>query len=213
MNKHFYVSIPAALLITAVIVYFFSQPDGSRNEQPEKLKLDVRFITTPMNVVDQMLELAAIQEGDVLYDLGCGDGRIAIRAAKRFGIHCVGYDLDPARVEESTANAKKEGVDHLARFQTANVFDLDLTPASVIAMYLLPELNVRLIPQLQQLKPGSRIVSHNFDMEGVVPEQEKVVQHIRNPEDPYEIYGENDKLDFSLIYMWKIPLKMKSGAN
>lgn len=199
--------IPLAVLIVVVVVYFASQP----KPQPEddELKLDVRFITTPMNVVDQMLAMAEIKEGDVLYDLGCGDGRIAIQAAKRFGIKCIGYDIDPVRIEESRANAIKEGVEDLVQFEVADVFTLDFSQADVILMYLLPELNVRLIPQLQQMKPGSRIVSHNFDMEGVEPDTDKVVQHIRNPDDPYEIYGENDKLDFSLLYLWTTPLKIE----
>lgn len=207
MNKPFLMVIPLAVLIVVVVVYFASQP----KPQPEddELKLDVRFITTPMNVVDQMLAMAEIKEGDVLYDLGCGDGRIAIQAAKRFGIKCIGYDIDPVRIEESRANAIKEGVEDLVQFEVADIFELDLSKASVIMMYLLPELNVRLIPQLQQMNPGSRIISHNFDMEGVTPDQDKVVQHIRNPDDPYEIYGENDKLDFSLLYLWTIPLKIE----
>lgn len=208
MNKRLLMVVPFVFLIVFVVVYFASQPKPELEE--EGIHLDVRFITTPMNVVDQMLAMAEIQVDDVLYDLGCGDGRIAIQAAKRFGIHCIGYDIDPERIEESRANALKEGVENLVQFEVADIFTLDFSQADVVMMYLLPELNVRLIPQLQQMKPGSRIVSHNFDMEGVTPNVDKVVQHIRNPNDPYEIYGENDKLDFSLIYLWETPLKIKT---
>jgi SAM-dependent methyltransferase len=208
MNKPLYFIIPIVLLILGTVIYFAGQPKP--NPKDEGLKLDVRFITTPMNVADQMLLLAEIKASDVLYDLGCGDGRIAIRAAKRFGIHCIGYDIDPERIKESRENAIKAGVEDLVQFEVADIFTLDLSKADVIMMYLLPELNVRLIPQLQQMKPGSRIVSNNFDMEGVEPVTDKVVQHIRNTDDPYEIYGENDKLDFSVIYLWRTPLKMNS---
>lgn len=130
---------------------------------------DVIYVPTPEPVVDRMLELAAVQEGDVVYDLGCGDGRIVIAAAERYGVKAWGFDIDPVRVAEARENAKTAGVEHLVTIEQKDIFTLDLSPASVITLYLLPELNVRLIPQLEQLKPGSRIVSHDFDMEGVTP--------------------------------------------
>jgi len=130
---------------------------------------DVIYVPTPEPVVDRMLELAAVREGDVVYDLGCGDGRIVIAAAERYGVKAWGFDIDPVRVDEARANAKAAGVEHLVTIEQKDIFTLDLSPASVITLYLLPELNVRLIPQLERLKPGSRIVSHDFDMEGVTP--------------------------------------------
>jgi len=133
--------------------------------------LDVIFIPTPQDVVDKMLELAEVKKGDLVYDLGCGDGRIVIMAAKKYGCRAVGYDLDPDRVKESRENVEKNEVGHLVRIEQKDIFTLDLSEADVITLYLLPSLNVRLIPQLEKLKPGSRIVSHNFDMEGVEPDK------------------------------------------
>ena len=133
--------------------------------------LDVIFIPTPQDVVDKMLELAEVKKGDLVYDLGCGDGRIVITAAKKYGCRAVGYDLDPDRVKESRENVEKNEVGHLVRIEQKDIFTLDLSEADVITLYLLPSLNVRLIPQLEKLKPGSRIVSHNFDMEGVEPDK------------------------------------------
>ena len=139
------------------------------NIQTEKQRPDVGFVPTPQEVVDKMLEMAEIKTGDVLYDLGCGDGRIVVTAAKRYGIKAVGFDIDPARVRESIANVKSNKVEHLVTIKQADVFTLDLRGANIITLYLLPALNVKLMPQLAQLKPGSRILSHNFDMRGAKP--------------------------------------------
>ena len=130
---------------------------------------DVIYVPTPELVVDKMLELARVKADDVLYDLGSGDGRIVIAAAKRYGVKAWGFDIDPARVAEARANAIAAEVDHLVTIEEKDIFTLDLSPASVVTLYLLPELNVRLIPQLEKLKPGSRIVSHDFDMKGIPP--------------------------------------------
>ncbi|MCZ7636457.1 MAG: methyltransferase domain-containing protein [Verrucomicrobia bacterium] len=127
---------------------------------------DVVFVPTPQQVVEKMLELAEVKKGDVLYDLGCGDGRIVVTAAKKYGVKAIGFDIDPKRVEESLANVKSNKVEHLVTIKQADIFTLDLREASVVTLYLLPELNVRLMPQLEKLKPGSRIVSHDFDMRG-----------------------------------------------
>jgi hypothetical protein len=126
---------------------------------------DVVFVPTPHRVVDQMLAVARVDKGDVLYDLGSGDGRIVVAAAKRFGIRAVGIDIDPKRIEESWANADTAGVRALVDFRNADLFTTDLRPATVVTLYLLPALNVRLRPKLfEELAPGARIVSHSFDM-------------------------------------------------
>ena len=127
---------------------------------------DVLFVPTPKDVVNKMLDLAQVKKTDLVYDLGCGDGRIVVAAAKRFGCKAVGYDIDPERVRESRENVKKNKVEHLVTIEQRDVFKLDLSKANVVTLYLLSDLNVRLIPQLEKLKPGSRIVSHDFDMEG-----------------------------------------------
>jgi SAM-dependent methyltransferase len=132
---------------------------------------DVLYVPTPQLVVDAMLALAKVGKDDVVYDLGCGDGRIVVTAAERYGAHAVGYDIDPARVEEARQNVRQRGVERLVQIEQRDIFTLDLSGASVIALYLLPELNVRLLPQLERMKPGSRIVSHDFDIAGIVPKE------------------------------------------
>jgi SAM-dependent methyltransferase len=140
---------------------------------------DVKFAPTPQDVVD--------------YDLGCGDGRIVVTAAKRYGCRAVGYDVDPQRIEESLANVEKNNVDALVGIKQEDIFQLDLSKADVVTLYLLPSMNVKLIPQLKKLKPGSRIVSHDFSIKGVQPDKfVKVVSE----EDGREHF----------IYLWKTPL-------
>jgi tRNA A58 N-methylase Trm61 len=134
-------------------------------------KPDVIYVPTPQEVVDRMLELAEVKKGDVVYDLGCGDGRIVVTAARKYGVKAVGYDIDPRRVQESNANVKRAGVGDLVTIKQEDIFTQDLSEASVITLYLLPSLNVKLIPQLEKLKPGSRIVSHSFNMKGVKPKR------------------------------------------
>jgi len=145
-------------------------------------------------VVEKMLELAGVTKDDLVYDLGCGDGRIVVTAAKKYGCHAIGFDIDPERIKESKENVAKSKVQHLVKIEQKDVFKLDLSKANVITLYLLPSLNVKLIPQLEKLKPGSRIVSHAFDMRGVQPD--KVVQF--TPKDKNRPYT---------IYLWTTPLK------
>jgi SAM-dependent methyltransferase len=128
---------------------------------PER-KPDVIYVPTPRKVVEEMLRMAELKPDDVVYDLGCGDGRIVIAAAQLRGVKAVGYDIDPERVKEARANVRAAGVEHLVRIEQADVFTLDLTGATVITLYLLPQLNVRLMPQLARLRAGARILSHNF---------------------------------------------------
>jgi SAM-dependent methyltransferase len=130
---------------------------------------DVVFWPTPQVVVDKMLEMAEIKKGDVLYDLGCGDGRILVTAAKKYTVKGYGFDIDPARIKDSLENVKKNDVQELVTIRRADIFTLDLKQANVVTLYLLPDLNVRLMPQLAKLKPGTRIVSHDFDMKGAKP--------------------------------------------
>ena len=158
--------------------------------QEKKLREpDVIFVPTPQEVVDQMLKMANVHKGDVLYDLGCGDGRTVVTAAKEFGIKAVGVDINPQRIKESQENAKNAGVTNLVSFRNEDLFETDIKEASVVTLYLLPSLNVKLRPRLwKELKPGSRIVSHDFDMGDWPPE--KTVE-----------------LDGHTIYMWTVPAK------
>jgi hypothetical protein len=130
---------------------------------------DVIFVPTPQAVVDKMLELAEVKPGDVVYDLGCGNGRIVVTAAKKYGVKAVGFDINPERIKESWENVKENHVENLVTIKQEDIFTLDLSEASVITLYLLPSLNVKLMPQLAKCKPGTRIVSHDFDMRGPSP--------------------------------------------
>ena len=155
---------------------------------------DVIYVPTPQPVVDRMLKMAKVKKGDVVYDLGSGDGRIVITAAKTYGSRGYGFDVDPKRIEEARKNAREAGVEDLVTFEQKDIFTVDLSPADVVTLYLLPELNVRLIPQLEQLKRGARIVSHDFDMRGVKP-----VNHVELSPPGEEKTHE--------IYMWIAPLR------
>jgi SAM-dependent methyltransferase len=154
---------------------------------------DVLFVPTPQPVVDRMLELAEVKPGDVVYDLGCGDGRIVVTAARRHGVRAVGFEIDPVRVADARANARSYGVDHLVTIRQQDLFKADLHEATVITMYLLPNLNVRLMPQLARLRPGTRIVSHSFPMKGARP---KAVETV-----PFTPGGSAG----ATVYLWVVP--------
>ncbi len=144
-----------------------NHPAYSQNRTP-----DVIFVPTPQELVEDMLRLADVKTGDVLFDLGSGDGRIAVTAAKKYGVRAVGIDIDPERIREANENAKKNGVQKLVEFRNEDLFKADFKAASVVTLYLLPELNLKLRPRLwAELKPGTRIVSHQFDMGDWVPEK------------------------------------------
>ncbi|MDQ3494322.1 MAG: class I SAM-dependent methyltransferase [Pseudomonadota bacterium] len=140
-------------------------------DQPARLP-DVIYVPTPEPVVDAMLNLAQVKPGDVLYDLGSGDGRIPIQAAKRFGVRATGIEIDPVRIREANANAEAAGVTGLVSFKQEDLFETDFSDATVVTLYLLDSLNERLRPRLlAELAPGTRIVSHAFRMGDWEPEQ------------------------------------------
>jgi cyclopropane fatty-acyl-phospholipid synthase-like methyltransferase len=142
-----------------------------RSSQQE-VDIHAPYVTTPLPVVDAMLKLARTRQNDVVYDLGCGDGRIVIAAAKQYGARGVGIDIDPERVREARANAKREGVESLVRFTAQNVYEIDFREATVVTMYLLPDMHRKLSPKLRKdLKPGARIVTHTFDLGEWKPHQ------------------------------------------
>nr|MDF0369228.1 class I SAM-dependent methyltransferase [Nodosilinea sp. TSF1-S3] len=144
---------------------------------PGRTDLDVPYVPTPMAVVDEMLRLAEVGEDDVLYDLGSGDGRIVIAAAERFGTRGVGVDIDPERVEEANANAAAAGVTDRVEFREQDLFETDFSEATVVTLYLLSEVNLRLKPRLlQELAPGTRVVSHAFDMGNWAPQETREVE-------------------------------------
>jgi SAM-dependent methyltransferase len=140
------------------------------------VKLDVVFVSTPYEVVEAMLKLAQVGPNDVVYDLGCGDGRFVIAAAREFGARGVGVDIDPARIAEAKDAAQDEGVADRVRFVQQDLFTVDLSPATVVTLFLLPELNDRLAPKMRrELRPGARIVSHRWSIRGWPPDESIVV--------------------------------------
>jgi uncharacterized protein (TIGR03000 family) len=175
--------------------------DLGEAEKP-KPKLDVPYVPTPQEVVDKMLELANIKKGDVVYDLGCGDGRIVMTAAKKYGVKAVGFDKDPQRVKEAKENVKKNKVEDLVTIKEADLFTVDLSGATVLTLYLLPEVNEKLIPKLEKLPAGTRIVSHDFDMRGI---KHQKVEHVTPTDDSG--FGEHT------IYMWTLPWEHEDGKK
>lgn len=183
---------PLALFLSAV----YSHNPGSGVPSPYAIaqetgwqsKKIVPFVPTPEEVVEKMLELAEIKDGDVVYDLGSGDGRIVIMAAKKYGVRAVGFEIDPRLVKESRERIRREKLEHLAEIREQDILTVDLSPATVLTMYLLPDVNLKLKPKiLKQLRPGARVVSHDFDMGEWQPE--KVVSA-----------GDSDT-----VYLWRIP--------
>jgi SAM-dependent methyltransferase len=135
------------------------------------------FVTTPHEVVSRMLELAEIKQGDVLYDLGSGDGRIVVAAAKKFGIRAVGFEIDPVLVKDSRQIIKQAGLERLVEIREQDIRTVDFSPASVVTMYLYPAANLRLRPVLmRELKPGSRVISHDFGMGSWKPDRVERLQ-------------------------------------
>ncbi|MGH9660344.1 MAG: SAM-dependent methyltransferase [Bryobacteraceae bacterium] len=155
-------------------------------QDPLNHNQSVPYVPTRQVVVDGMLKLAGVTKNDTVYDLGCGDGRIVVTAAQKHGARGIGFDLDPERIKDSNENAKKNGVTDKVKFVQQDLFETDLSPASVVTLYLLPSVNLELRPRLQKmLKKGSRIVSHSFDMGDWEPDK-------------------TETIDGSKVYLWVI---------
>lgn len=173
-----------------------TQTETKPQTQTPQREPDVIYVPTPQAVVDEMLALAKVTKNDVLYDLGSGDGRIPITAAQRFGTRGIGIDINPERIQEANANAQKAGVTDRVKFLNQDLFTTNFSEATVVTLYLLPELNVKLRPQLfKQLKPGTRVVSHAFDMGDWKPD--RVVQ----------------TQEGSTIYLWTIPKEIPANLR
>jgi precorrin-6B methylase 2 len=155
---------------------------------------DVPYVPTPENVVEAMLKLGEVKKGDILYDLGSGDGRIVVTAAKQYGVKGTGIDINPERIQEANANAKQAGVTDKVRFLNQDLFEADIKDATVVTLYLLPAINLKLRPKLwKDLKPGTRIVSHSFDMGDWSPEKKIEV-------------------DGRYLYLWRVPAHAPAGG-
>jgi ubiquinone/menaquinone biosynthesis C-methylase UbiE len=176
-----------AASVTLALTFAVAAQEGGRRSP------DVPFVPTPNEVVDEMLKLAEVKKSDVLYDLGSGDGRIVITAAQRYGARGVGVDINPERIAEANENAKKANVGDKVKFIEGDLFEAKLADASVVTLYLLPGVNLKLKPKLlAELKPGSRIVSHSFDMGDWKPEKQMDVDGRR-------------------IYLWRVPTRSAAG--
>ncbi len=156
-------------------------------QEAARPSLDVPYVPTPPEIVDRMLDMAAVKAGDYVIDLGCGDGRIAIAAAKR-GARALGVDIDPARIQDANDNAKQAGMTGKVGFRQQNLFETEIEEASVITMYLLTSINLKLRPRLLDLKPGTRVVSHAFDLGEWRPD-------------------ETAQIGFRHAYLWIVPAK------
>ena len=175
----------------------FAVPAGGLRAQAPAAAppLDVPYVPTPQDVAERMLRMVRVGRNDLVYDLGCGDGRLVVTAARKYGARGVGIDIDPARIREASANARAARVERRVEFIVGDLFQADLSPATVVTLYLLPRLNEQLRPQLwQQLRVGARVVSHGFDMGREWP-----------PERTQTINGTN-------IYAWTITEAHKQSA-
>jgi ribosomal protein L11 methylase PrmA len=178
-----------ALAVTIVVAGLPGASTASAQTAAPSRRPDVIYVPTPEPVVEAMLQVANVTSKDVVYDLGCGDGRIPVTAARKYGARGVCFDIDPERIKEANENVAKNNVGNLVRVVQGDLFEQDLSGASVITLYLLPSLNVKLMPKLmKECKPGTRIVSHAFDMGDWKPEKELDVEGRK-------------------VYYWTIPKK------
>ena len=191
--------IAAAIVGTAAIVGWRGSQESpapaplQRPSDAPVVEKDVPFVATREDVVAEMLRMAAVTDKDVVYDLGCGDGRIVTTAAKEYGARGIGIDIDPVRIAESRENAEKAGVTDRVRFIEGNLFDADLSQATVVTLYLLPSVNMKLRPRLEALRPGTRIVSHNYDLGDWAPTEQK-------------------ELGTHVVYLWVVPERNTSSS-
>ncbi len=183
-------SIPYSSLVVAVLSVTVV---AAQTAQPRR-ESDVPYVPTTEQAVDAMLKLADVKKTDVVYDLGCGDGRIVIAAAKNFGARGVGIDINPVRIMEAKENARKAGIENLVRFEENDLFQADIHEASVVTLFLLSTVNLKLRPKLlQDLKPGTRVVSNTFDMGDWKPDREANVEGA----DGYYLSRK--------LYLWTVP--------
>ena len=178
------------IVLSFAIVAALTVPASAQQAAPAPLRTpDVIFVPTPQEVVDAMLKLANVTATDVVYDLGSGDGRTPITAARTYGARGVGIDIDPQRIKEAMENLKTAGVADKVTFRNQDLFTSDISEATVVTLYLLPSLNLKLIPKLNaELAPGTRVVSHAFDMGDIMPE------HTEN-------------VNGRTIYLWTVPIQ------
>lgn len=191
--------LPGSFLVVAMLSSTIASAQSDRPRRDP----DVPFVPTTDEAVSAMLKLADVKKTDTVYDLGCGDGRIVVAAAKEFGAHAVGIDINPVRIAEAKENAKKAGVEHLVRFEENDLFEADIHQASVVTLFLLTSVNMKLRPKLlKDLKPGTRVVSNTFDMGDWKPEKEITV-------------GADEEASYlsHRLYLWTVPPRPAEGSK
>jgi precorrin-6B methylase 2 len=190
LSRRHVLALPGALALV--------QKSLAQEKQPRRAP-DVPYVPTTEAAVKAMLELAGVSKSDVVYDLGCGDGRIVVAAAKVYGARAVGIDINPQRIKEANENAKKAGVENLVRFEENDLFEAKISDATVVTMFLLSNINLKLKPKLlKDLKPGTRLVSNTFDMGDWKAEKE------------VEVEGDDDETFLSRrLFLWRVPQPAK----
>jgi len=185
-----WITTTVLLILIGVPLYAEEYPD-----EPKFMRTpDVVYVGTPYDVVSEMLHIAQVTKDDLVVDLGCGDARMLVLAAQKYGSRGIGYDIDPDMVWASRRNVEKNNVADLVQIIQADIFTVDISKADVLLIYLLPEMNLKLIPQLESLKPGSRLVFHNYELGGIVPEKKvKVIS--------------NEDNSIHTLYLYTTPLK------
>ena len=194
---HQYIRYTRQWIITAALLILIVTPliAEEHTEEPKWIRIpDVVYVGTPYDVVSEMLHMAQVKKDDLVVDLGCGDARILVLAAQKYGSRGIGYDIDPDMVRASRRNLEKNNVADLVQIIQADIFTVDISKADVLPIYLLPEMNLRLLPQFETLKPGSRLVFHNYDLEGFVPDRK------------VEVISNEDNSTHTL-YLYITPLK------
>jgi SAM-dependent methyltransferase len=180
------------------------EPPDAETRPVKKTMPDVAYWATPQPVVDKMLRLARVTASDLVYDLGCGDARSLVTAAQKYGARGVGIDIDPALVEKARENVRRAGVEDLVRIERADIFEVDVSPATVVFLYMVPRFNLRLVPQLKKLGRGSRIVSHEFEIPSARPT--RVVRVAGPPDGPPE-QGQKETRVPHRILLFVVPWK------
>jgi SAM-dependent methyltransferase len=194
---HQYIHYIRQWIITVALLVFTVSPMIAEEhiEEPKWIRpADVVYVGTPYDVVSEMLHMAQVNKDDLVIDLGCGDARILILAAQKYGSRGIGYDIDPDMVRASRRNAEKNNVVDLVHIIQADIFTVDISKADVLPIYLLPEMNLKLLPQFETLKPGSRLVFHNYDLEGFIPDRKAG-------------FVSNEDNSLHTLYLYTTPLK------
>jgi SAM-dependent methyltransferase len=194
MHRNLHITVLLALMLVSAAALSVTAGQDNEEEPRWMRPPDVVYVGTPYDLVSKMLQMANVKKDDVVYDLGCGDARMLVLSAQKYGTHGVGYEIDPDMIKASLSNVARNHVANLVKILQADIFTVDLSHADVIPLYLLPEMNSKLIPQFQKMKPGARIVCHDYDLEGFVADKR------------IHIISNEDNADHTLA-LYTIPLK------